>query len=145
MLNVERVVGLKAIVRNIDNVKSDVEKKIIRNAIAQGLKPIMARAKSLAKSNFKSNTIAKMIGKKVYTNKRKQIIGKIFVKEQKDRMVKVQGKDVPFNVVANFLEFGRLDGSLPARSYMRRARDEARGKALQIVETEIQNGLKKYG
>jgi hypothetical protein len=145
MLNIEKVVGLKGIVKNIEKVQRAVEKNIMRNAVSQGLKPIMERAKSLAASNFKSNTIAKMIGKKAYLNKKKQIIGKVFVRPQPDRTVKLQGRDVPFEVVANVLEFGRKDGSLPARSYMRRARDEAGGKALQIVENEVQKGLKTYG
>ena len=138
------IVGDKELERELKELAATSARSIMRPAINAGLTPIKKRAVSLAKSNFKSDTIAKEIGKSVKKARRRGgITGMVYVKPQPERMVKVNGREVPFEVVANILEFGRKDGSLPARSFMRKAREETKSEALRIVKEKAKITLEK--
>ncbi len=117
----------------------------MRPAISAGLTPIRRRAIQLAKSLFGSDTIAREIAKSTKKSKGGSgITGMVFVKEQPERTVTVKGRKVPFEVVAQILEFGRKDGSLEEKSFMRKAREEKREEALSIVTRKAEANLKKF-
>ena len=130
---VKGVPQLEMRLRRIENREA---LKIATLGIREGLKPIKKRAQELAKANFKSETISKMI-----RSKAKKGIGKVYINKMPDRTVTVEGREVPFEVVANILEFGRLDGSMPPRSYMRRAREEKGKEGLEIAKKVIAGGV----
>jgi len=138
------IIGDKALEKELRELYQGVRLSIMRSAINAGLTPILKRAISLAKSNFKSDTIAKHIKKSAKNkNKKKGVVGKVFVEEQPERKIKLEGREVPFEVVSNILEFGRKDGSLPARSFMRRAREEMKSEALKVVREKTKSVLEK--
>jgi len=144
-----RIAGDKILAKKLKKLADTSARKVMRPAINAGLTPIRKRAIELAKANFKSDTIAKEIGKSAKKSRRGSgVVGKVFIKKQPNRTIKIKGKQVPFEVVANILEFGRKDGSLQARSFMRRAREEMGGqaiikvreKALERLEIEWEKG-----
>jgi hypothetical protein len=146
--------GDKALKRKLDSLTRATGNKIMRPAITKGLRPIKQDAQRRAKEIFKSDTISKLIGQKTFTTKKtKEITGKVYIKEAKDknsdgesvpkRTIKINGREVDFAVAANIQEFGRKDGSLAPHPFMIPAMESQKATAVRIITADIKKNLKK--
>jgi len=127
----------------LDELKTSAVNAVMGPAISKGLTPVNKEAKRRAKLQFKSNYISKMIAKKVKRG-RKGVVGMIYVRDDRQgRTIKVKGRDVDFKVAAMIQEFGRRDGTLKPRPFMRPAMASMKGKALAIIKKEARQNLKK--
>jgi ABC-type antimicrobial peptide transport system permease subunit len=137
------LVGDKKLARELGILAGKSLKKIMKPAINAGLNPIKKRAEQLAKGNFKSKTIAKQVKKSAKVSKDKTgIVGQVFIKHQPERTIKIEGREAPFEVVANILEFGSAEMNIPARSYMRRGREEKRAEAIRTTTAKAKERLR---
>lgn len=146
MANVKDMAGMigdKELQKTILNLTNSAAKKIMRPAVANGLKPIKKEAKTIADQKFKSDSLSRLIGIKARA-KKDNVFGKVFMVPRKtDRTIKIKGQEVPFEVAANIQEFGRKDGSLEPHSFMRPAMDNKRSEAMKKVEEKARELLPK--
>lgn len=143
--NTIELVGDKKLQKQLEMLKDSVVRQVMKPAYSKALTPINKEAKRLANQNFNSKTISKMIGKKVSVSKRgKGLVGKVYVRPDKTgRTIDIEGRQAPFEVVANIQEFGKKDGSLPARPFMRPAMESKKTAAMAIVKEEAKKNLDK--
>ena len=140
MSNPVKITGLDNILRNLKRIDRQMNSKVIRPAINKGLKPIQ----SATKNNCKWKSIRRLISKKAYVNRKKEVKGKVFLRPDKSgRTIMIKGREVGFEVVGNILEFGSVKQNITPRPFMRPARDQAANTALAIIEKEIRERLKK--
>ncbi len=132
------VTGINDVLKNMDKLDKDINRKIVKPAIKKGIIPI----KKQAKKNAKWKSIRKLIRSRVFIAKSGNVIGKVFLSKSKDRFIILEGRKVGFEVVGSILEFGRKKGNLKPQPYMRTAREEKKAEAIQIVKKEISKGLK---
>ena len=138
-----QLTGDLKLMAQLDELKVSAVNAIMGPAISKGLTPVNKEAKRRANMQFKSNYIAKMIGKKVKRG-RKGVTGMILVRDDKrGRQIKVDGRMVNFKVAAMIQEFGRRNGTLKPRPFMRPAMIAMKSTALAIVTREARKNLKK--
>lgn len=141
--NMAGLIGDKELQKTILSLTDNCAKKIMRPSIVAGLKPIRKEARANADSKFKSDSLSRLIGIKAKAKKDK-VFGKVFMRPDKSgRTIKIKGKEVPFEAVANIQEFGRKDGSLEPHAFMRPAADSKRTEALKEVENKARELLPK--
>jgi HK97 gp10 family phage protein len=130
--------GVKELEKRLEKIDRKIADKVLRSATSKGLDPIKRRAKS----NCQWPSIKKLIGKKVWKNKKKQITGKVYLRPTKDgRTIELKGKTVGFEAVGQILEFGRKKGDLKPRPFMRPAREQAKAAALKAMAEEGEKRL----
>lgn len=112
---------------------------VLKPAVNKGLNPIMQKAKQ----NCKWNSLRKLIGKKTGKTKKGTISGKVYMKPSKERTIKLNGRDVGFEAVANILEFGSSKQNIRPQPFMRPARQQAHSQALTEFQKEAESRLKK--
>lgn len=146
------LVGDKQLKLILNQLSGKVSQRIMVKSIRKGLLPVKREAKRLSNSQFKSDTIAKLITVKAGKTRHGDAYGKVFVSPTKaQRTIKLEGRDVPLAVAANIQEFGRKDGSLKPHPFMRPAMDSKRGEAVtrltltarQELKKEVQKAVKK--
>ncbi len=132
------IIGDKQIEAQLKNLGRNAERRIMRPAVSKALTPVNRQAKANARAQLSSSTISRMIGKRVWSNRNRRVVGKVYVRPDKTgRTIILEGRVVPFEVVANILEFGRKDGSMPPRPMVRVALEQQRGAVRRILATEI--------
>lgn len=152
------VFGDVQIIENMRRLENAMERKIVRAAIAKGLKPIVATAVSLApkkygflKKSIKSK-VTKMVSGKVYVDPNYIIANH----NSQSLRVKMYGagkskwraksaylayskfagiKNIRPSKYAHLVEFGTK--KVKAHPFMTKAREVAGGKAIEIIKTEI--------
>jgi len=139
LTQVAQISGLSEVMKNLQKVDKQFNSKVILPAVRKGLVPIQRQAKA----NCNHASLKKLIGKKAFINKKKEVSGKVYMLPSKDRTIKLQGRDVGFEVVANILEFGRKRGDLKPEPFMRPARDTAMPAAYKAMEEEAKKRLAK--
>jgi hypothetical protein len=144
--------GDRELKAKLKRLPRQLQNKVLRQSVSMGLTPLKSTAVRLAKQKFKSDTIAKMIRKKSGRSRRGYgVYGMIYVsKDSKSRSDSgkpptVNGRVVPFSVIAQILEFGHKDGRVPAKSYMREARNMAGGKAMSRMKMAIRSKISSIG
>lgn len=132
--------GLEELEKALKNIDKKIADKVLKSATSKGLDPIKRRAKA----NAKWASIRKLIGKKVWKNKKGNITGKIYLKPSKEgRTINLKGKTVGFEAVGMILEFGRKKGDLKPMPFMRPAREQAKAQALQAMAKEGKKRLEE--
>ena len=135
------LVGDKELEKTLLKLSDRAAAMVMRPAISAGLTPVMKEAKLISNQKFKSDSLAKLIGKKAWSKKDK-VSGKIFMLPNKStRTIKIKGKDVPFEVAANIQEFGRKDGSLESHAFMRPALGNKKSDALKALTNKARELL----
>ncbi len=132
--------GFEELEKKLKNIENKMADKVLKAATSKGLDPIKRRAKA----NCQWSSIKKLIGKKAWKNKNKNITGKVYLKPSKEgRTIKLDGRDVGFEAVGMILEFGRPGKKshgktppMPPRPFMRPAREQAKGQALKAMANE---------
>ena len=109
---------------------------VMRGAVRDALKVIETEARSRAPGK----TIRRMIGRKVWT-KGLAVRGKVYVKPNPGRTVSFDGRELPFEFVANVLEFGSSSRGIRPRAFMRGARETKRAEALRELDRSAQARL----
>lgn len=133
------VIGLNDLIKNIDRVDKDFNRKVFLPAIRKGLNIIAKQAKA----NCKWQSLRKLISKKAFISKKdKNAKGKVFLRPSKDRTIKLEGREVGFEVVGNILEFGSVKQNIKPHPFMRPARDHAAARARFEMEKEAEKRLK---
>jgi len=127
------VFGDVEVIRNLGRLKTSIERKVLRKAIAKGLKPIAAAAKR--KAAVRSGLLKRSIKSKVT----RMVSGKIFVDPKVTGVV--DGKLSKPAKYAHLIEFGTRKAK--AQPFMRPAMNEGRTRALAIIEQTAREELKK--
>jgi len=122
------VEGDKDLAKALKKISDVSARKVMRSAIGFGMTPIRREARRLA-----PNSIARLIHKRARA-KGTTVNGMIYVKEHESRTVKLDGRDVDFAVVANFLEFGSASQNIKPIAFMRRARETKKTEAIERVK-----------
>jgi hypothetical protein len=122
----------------LSGMSKSARNKIVKPALAAGAKIVAKAVRRHARGGlFKSDTMAKMVKVKVWNSKRRrgETVAKVYADERVDkRTVKVQGRNVPFAVVANIQEYGKKDGSLPPHPFFRPGYAESKDSAMLEIE-----------
>jgi hypothetical protein len=137
--------GDKELLRNLKSIREGSAKRIMRKAITAGLLPVQQEAKRLVKARSLKRLIARRASVKSTA-----VNGMVYVKTAKDRTITLEGREVDFSVVANILEFGSQSRKIPARRFMRGARESqgprgmkvAIDTANQLIEAEWRKPIK---
>jgi HK97 gp10 family phage protein len=114
------------------DMKASAARAVMRPAIRAGCRVIAKEAKQRAPGD-KRHRIRRLIDVMVKTTSKGNVIGRVYVKESKADTITLDGREVPFNVVANILEFGSPE--IPAQSFMRKSRRVKGAAALRKVST----------
>lgn len=162
------VFGDVQVIRNIERLRTAMQRKILRKAIAKGLKPIADQAKrnapekiGLLKRSIKSK-VTRMVSGKIYVDPK--VIGvkststggrwaKVSIKAEKGadkgyravrKAIVSQNPDANIKKPANYahlVEFGTRHAQ--AHPFMRPAMEAGRKSALSEIEKEAKIGLAK--
>lgn len=134
------ITGDKELAKALDQLRLASVRKVMRPAVSKALTPVNRRAKALCPSR----RIRRLIGKRVYKSGT-AVTGKVYVRKAADHgiteTVRLEGRDVDFSVVGNFLEFGTRHAR--KRSFLRPAMDQQRQESLAILRRECWTNLKK--
>jgi len=135
--------GDKDLLRSLKSIREGSAKRIMRKAITAGLLPVQREAKRLVKSR----SLKRLISRRASV-KNTAVNGMVYVREDKDRKIKLEGREVDFSVVANILEFGT--DQIQPRRFMRGARESqgqygmkvAIDKANELIQAEWRKPIK---
>jgi HK97 gp10 family phage protein len=134
------VTGIQSLIAEMERIDRQMNSKVVRPATLRALSPIRKRAKA----NAPSESLKKLISAKAFVSKKKkEVKGKVYLKPDKKRTIKLQGREVGFEVVGNILEFGSVKQNIRPRPFMRPAAAEGAAEAKNILEKEIRERLKK--
>lgn len=140
------LVGDKELQKNLLALSDSAARKIMRPAIAAGLKPVRQAARQNAApgavlSAAASGLMRKAISASAKANKDK-VTGRVFVSPKIEGTV--DGKrHVPGNV-AHLVEFGHGGpGAAPAHPFLRPALDQRKGEAMKTVTSKARELLPK--
>lgn len=136
--------GDEQLKKNLSGLQFKIRDRIMVKAIRSGLVPIGREAKRLARSQFAGDSITKMVSRKAAKSKQGGLYGKVFIDDKKtDRTIIVEGREVPLSVAANIQEYGRKDGSLAPRPFMRPAADSQKDAAVNRMADKAKIELAK--
>jgi hypothetical protein len=139
-----QLLGDKQLIKDLNDFASSSINEVMRSPTGQALQPI----RNLASQKYAShgwNDFAKKsnLPREVGTNKRLGVYGRVILEDIESRTVIVEGREVPFNVVANILEFGSEARNIREYAVMRTARDEARDEAIRIFQERAATELER--
>lgn len=164
------IFGDVQLIKNLERVKTAVQRKMMKKAIDKGVKIVAKIAKSkapkgktgLLKKSIKSR-VTKMVSGKVYVDPKvfavknsltggafKRVVlkgkGRKMNWTQIKEKISSQGGDTEYKRPAKYahlVEFGTK--RTQAKPFMRPALQQSRASVLKQIENEIKNGLKKLG
>jgi len=135
-----KITGMDEVFKKLKKIDRDFNRKVVKPAINAGLEPIKQRAKQ----NCRHESLRKLISKKAFISKRdKQTKGKVYLKPEKERKIKLDGKEAGFEVVGNIMEFGSQKRNIRPQPFMIPAGQSAKGAAAKIIETKIREKVSK--
>lgn len=129
--NLFTVAGVSELRRAFAELPEKLAKKVIRQSIRKGLKPIQAEAQRLAP--VREGLLKKRIKIRAFTKRKRGIIGLEIRVGQGDFLGKT--------FYAAMVEFGT--SKMPARPYMRPAFDTKGNEALALVMALIRYGIER--
>ncbi len=128
--------GDKALMRTLDRLPAAMQRRVVRPGVRAALSPINKAAKR--KAPKETGLLKKSIGVKMKSFNRTGVIwGAVGVRKGFRKVI--DGKPRDPRRYAHLAEFGTE--TVPARSFMRGAFDENKGKAFGILKTKIMLGL----
>jgi len=125
--------GDKALMKVFRDMKGPVGRRVMRSSLQSGLTIIAREARKRAPGNNEYR-FRDMIGTKVKTTSKRNVLGYVYVKEHGADTVTVEGREVDLAVAANFVEFGTPTAK--AHSFIRAARAAKGGQALAAVKAK---------
>ncbi len=136
-----QLTGDKQLQRDLAMLASSSVNDVLRNPIRAGLQPIREEASSRYKALGWSDFAKKSNIKRKVNSGKKGLVGRVAIADITNRTVKLDGRDVPFNVVANILEFGSRSRNIREYRVLRGARDKKQAEALRIVQAKATKSL----
>jgi len=137
---------LQKLMKKFDGLSKGEMTKFVKPAVEVGVKKIGQAAKRNAKVNVKGLTISKMVTYKTWS-RAGSVFGRVMAQTKKigDRTVKIDGREVPFEVVANILEYGSSTRNIKARHFMKRAYEVEGKKAKDQILRQLINKINVLG
>lgn len=126
-MSIEKIIGDKNIIANLNMIKKSVKNRILRKALVKALAPVKAKAKN--RVNKRSGMLAKSIKVKATKNGN----AKVYV-DPKNHIV-IDGKKVNPSKYAHLVEFGTVHSA--AAPFMRNSMDESRSAVFSEVGNEV--------
>ena len=136
------LLGDKELEKKLKRLPEQVAKKVLRPGISAGLTPVKNALTKNIRNSVKNGGQFKT-GKAVKKYRKDNgIFGMVGVKKMSERKFKLKGREVPFNVVLNILEFGSQKMNIKPKGFMRRARAESKSAAMSRVVAKTREKLK---
>jgi len=137
------ILGDQQLQKDLNTLASSSVNDIMRNPIRAGLQPIREAASQQYKAYGWDEFGAKRNLKRVVNSGKKGVVGSVVLADITSRKVTIEGREVPFNVVANILEFGSRKRNIREYRVMRDARDKNQQEALSIVHRKTTEQIEK--
>ncbi len=138
-----KLIGDEKLQKDLNALASSSVNKVLRKPIRAGLQPIRQEASNeYRKLGWDEFAEKRNLVRKVGTGK-KGVVGRVEIADIWNRMVTVEGRQVPFNVVANILEFGSRKRNISEYRVLRGARDKKQHEAIRIVNDKATEQLEK--
>lgn len=131
------IVGDKKLQAKLRRLDLKVQRKIVRKALRDAAKPVLADAK--ARAPVDTGLLKRSLQVRAATRQRRGTFG-VFIQTKGRDFFNIQGDD-PYFYPA-IVEFGSLKHALPARSYLRAAVDANRSATIFRIRTEIAGQIK---
>lgn len=135
------LIGDKALERKLKALPERVQRRVMRGAINAAATPVVKSAKSKAKKQ--SGLLKRSLGKKVFTNKKRQSVTAI-VGPRKQVKGEYKGQVRKPSRYAHLVEKGYIDeqgNHVPPQPFLNPAMRETEGQALNVMQTKLAEGV----
>ena len=137
------LLGDKALERKLKSLGERVQRRVLRSAVTASATPVVKAAKAKADASKESGLLKRSLGKKTFTNKKRQSATAI-VGPRKNVQGTYRGKLRKPSRYGHLVENPHIDSRgnyVPAKPFLNPAMRETEGQALGVMKSKLAEGV----